>query len=743
MTETAGSVIRNARKSICGWCKGRCDVLVHSEGDRLTRVETDKHAADGALGRGCKGLRYKNAAEWFYHPDRLTHPLKRAGNRGENRWTRVSWDQALDEIAIRLGELKSDFGAKTLTVVNGDSWTHEEYKQRFLSLFGSPNHTGPSPICMGPRALVSEAVMGWYSQFSVRPVTRCVVMLGCNAAPSRPELYRATLQAIKNGASLITLDPRRTKLAEKSDVWLQVRPGSDGAVLLGMIHHLIENDLYDHDFVERWCHGFEPLRQRVAEYTLERVEQISGVPAADIRRAAELYAASKPAAFVEGMGVEQQSNSAQIIHARCILAAITGNIDVEGGEELPGPHVDYVTDRQVELVDRLSPEARQQQIAHDRFRLHSWPGQDLLHRRIAGQHGDKGGAHWYLGQAHQPSIYRTILSGSPYPIKAMISSAGNPMISHANTKLVYSALKALELYVVADHFMNPAAQLADYVLPIASWLEKPQLWSYMGYRDKLSACHAALPPVTSEYDRRSDFDLWRGLGIRLGQEADWPWQTLEESYNDRLKGLDTSFDELCRKGRVRDITPAFRKYEKHGFATKTGKLELYSTLFEELGYDPLPYYTPPVTSWDRQEGFAEEYPLVLINGGRPYEYMNSQWRQIPALRERYPDPVVQMHPVTAEASGIADGDWVWLENPLGRIRQRCRYFDGILQGVAHADAYWWYPELPGEEPSLHGVWISNINVLMDDDPDICNEIVGTWPLRYTKCRIYRDETGHD
>jgi thiosulfate reductase / polysulfide reductase chain A len=728
-------------RSICGWCKGRCDVSVHSRDGRLSSVKIIQDAEAGARGRGCKGLRVKNAAEWFYHPDRLTHPLKRSAERGANCWTRISWDQALDEIAGRLGELKAAYGAETLAVVNGDSWTHEEYKQRFLSLFGTPNHTGPSPICMGPRALVSEAVMGWYPQFSVRPSTRCIVMLGCNAAPSRPELYRATMQALQNGAKLITLDPRRTELAERSDLWLQVRPGTDGAVLLAMIGHIIDHNLYDAHFVEHWCHGFAALKERVGEYPVERAALISGVPAADIRRAAEMYASCKPAAFVEGMGVEQQSNSAQILHARCILAGITGNIDVEGGEELPGPHMAYQTDRQVELVERLTPEMRQRQIGHDRFRLHSWPGQEMLHDGIAGKLGDKGGTHWYLGQANQPSVYRAILSGQPYPVKAMISSAGNPMTSHANTKLVYAALQALDLYVVADHFMNPTAQLADYVLPIASWLEKPQLWSYMGYRDKLSASQAALSTVSPEYDRRSDFDLWGGLGMRLGQEADWPWRTLEESYHDRLQGVGISFDELCRQVRFNDVEPTYRKYERQGFATPTGKFELHSTVFERLGYDPLPYYRDPVTSWDKVPGFEAEHPIVVINGGRPYEFMNSQWRQIDELRARYPDPLVQMHPATAEAHGIEDGDWVWLENPLGRIKQRCTFFSGILEGVAHADAYWWYPELPGAEPSLHGIWISNINVLMDDNPDICNEIIGTWPLRYTRCRIYRVEEG--
>ena len=726
-------------KSWCWWCKGKCGVIVHTEEERLIKVELDPKAPAGAFGAGCNKLRLKHGVEWFYSDHRLNYPLKRAGLRGENKWEVISWEQALDDISKTLADLKGEYGPETLVVSSGDSWTHDEYKTRFLNLFGSPNIIGPSPICMGPRSLVCEAVFGWYPQMSVKPSTKCIVALGCNIPVGRPGVWVNLLKAKKNGAKLIVLDPRETETVQKSDIWLKIKPESDGAVLMAMINHIIKKQLYDKEFVEKWCYGFDELALRAADYSCEKVEKISGVPAEKIRAAAEMYAANKPAAFVEGMGVEQQVNSAQIIHARCILAALTGNVDVEGGEELPGPHsvTGFITDRQTELLGALSEEQRSKQIGYNNFKLHSWPGQELLEKYIGGKVGEKGSTHWYTGQANQPLVYRTILSEKPYPITSMIASASNPLVSHANTNLVYNALKKLKLFVVLDLIMNPSAQLADYVLPAASWLERPQLWSYLGFQDALVGSTAAVPSKTSNYDRRTEFDFWRGLGIRLGQEVHWPWKNLEEAYASRMSKMDISFDELCSKGWVRNIPPRYRKYEKGGFNTSTGKVELYSTIFEKLGYDPLPYYKDSSTISIKNDTCNKHYPLKLINGARVKEYMQSVWREVQPIREKHPNPRLQMHPETAKPLGINDGDWVWIENALGRVRQQCMHFEGIEPGIVHTDGQWWYPELPGEEPFLYGLWTSNVNVIIDDDPEKCNEITGSWPLRHTSCKIYK------
>lgn len=736
------------KTAICWWCKGKCGVRVYVTDDqKLDRIEVMPAGdfAGGAYGAGCKSLRYRRGPEWFSAPHRLRYPLRRTGERGENRWERVAWDDALDDIAGRLGRIRDSWGAEAVIATAGDPWTHDEYKQRFLSLFGSPNIIGASHICFGPRSLVSEAIAGWYPSFSLRPSTKCIMCLGTQGKASRPAHWRVAQQAKAQGAKIITLDPRRTEVARNADVWVQLRPGTDAAVLLAMINHIIEQRLYDEPFVEKWCHGFEQFRARAAEYPLERAEAISGASADTIRRAAVLYATNRPGSVIEGMGVEQSTNSAQILHARMALAAIVGNLDVHGGDELHGPQRTFVTDRETELLELLSREQRAKQIAHDRFRLHSMPGQELLTDTITGRLGKRGGYHWYTGQAHGPSVYQAILSGEPYPIKAALVSASNPLVSHANTRMVHAALKNLDLVVVADLFWQPTATLADYVLPIASWLERPSIAIYTGFTLNLAGCHAALPAVTDEYDRRTDFDLWRGLGVRLGQVEHWPWRSLEEAYDERLRGTGRLFDDLASSlgQQFPQEKPEYRKYETMGFATPTGKVELYSTVFERLGYEPLPYYEPHPESPERNPNNDGRYPLAVIEGSRSYWYMLSDWRQIRDTRRRRPFPVLQIHPVTAAELGLRQGDWAWIENDRGRVLQKVEIFDGLRIDVVHADGQWWYPELGHADPSLFGLWLSNINLILDNDPEKCNEIVGTWPLKRTQGRVYRADTRED
>jgi anaerobic selenocysteine-containing dehydrogenase len=312
------------------------------------------------------------------------------------------------------------------------------------------------------------------------------------------------------------------------------------------------------------------------------------------------------------------------------------------------------------------------------------------------------------------------------------------MVTQANTKLVYHALKRLDLYVVKDFWMTPSAELADYVLPSASWLERPQHWTYVDYAQYLSIGERALAPIVpGECEHRDDYEFWRDLGIRLGQGEHWPWQSLEDVYDYRLQGMGYSHREFVDKVRWIFFPFQEKKYERIGFGTSTGKVELYSMLLERLLYDPLPSYEEPRETPVGSPDLANQYPLMLITGMRHDPFFHSEHRQIESLRRLHPDPLVQVHPDTAQELGIGDGEWVWIETPRGRVRQKCQYFDGIHPKVVSAQHGWWFPELPGEEPWLHGVWESNINVVTDDDPDACNQVIGGWPLRTALCRLYK------
>jgi anaerobic selenocysteine-containing dehydrogenase len=245
--------------------------------------------------------------------------------------------------------------------------------------------------------------------------------------------------------------------------------------------------------------------------------------------------------------------------------------------------------------------------------------------------------------------------------------------------------------------------------------------------------------VDTKYDRRDDYDIWRGLALQLGQEADWPWQTLEEVYDYRLQPIGLTFQEFIRKGGYLSAPKKYQHYEKNGFATPTGKIELYSTTLEKLGYDPLPEFHEPPESPFSCPDLAKEYPLILITGGRFQPYYHSEHRQIKSLRKMHPEPIMQINKKTAKSLGIEEGDWVWIESPRGRIKQKCKFFDGIDPRVVHTQHGWWFPEEDGAEPLLYGVWKSNCNVLTDDDPDICNPISGGWPLRALLCKVYKAE----
>ncbi len=732
-------MVTELKRSQCWWCKGRCRVLVNVENDHMVSMDEDpdfvmKHLPTT---KGC--VRRLAAKEWFYHPDRVNFPLKRVGERGENKWEQVSWESALDDIASRLEQIRSQYGAEAVAMTAGTGRTHEEFRTRFLNLFGSPNHAGQGHICFGEKVAICTALWGWFSySYASETITGDnLVLWGIAPEVSRPKVWRWVHDIKERGGKLIVVDPRQTASAAKADIHLQLRPGTDCALALGMINIILSEGIYDKDFVEKWCHGLEPLRGRAQEYPVGRVSEITGVPEDKIEAAARMYAGTKPWVIVQGMGTEQLSNNAEFIHAQHILPALTGNINIPGGEVLCGPHPRLITEAEMGLEDMLPQEQKEKQLGADRFKLFTWAGYSLIQENVKRVWGKSGGAAALQCMTSLPLVFRAIVTGEPYPVKGLLTISSNPMVTCSNTKLVYKALKKLDLYVVSDFWMTPSAQLADYVLPAASWLERPVLWTSLGNSNSIIGGEQALPAsIPGEYDHRTDYEFLRGLGMRLGQEEYWPWETLEQVYDYRLNPMETSFQQFMDNG-GKDFFPIdFTFHEKKGFGTPTGKIELYSTILEKLGYDPLPFAQEPAESPVSTPELAKEYPLILITR-REMPFYHSEHRQIDSLRRRHPQPQIQIHPDTAKDLGIADGDWAWVETQWGRIRQKCQYFQGMDPGIVAAEHGWWFPELPGEEPWLHGVWESNLNVCIDDDPEILNTKLGSWPLRPNQCKVYK------
>jgi anaerobic selenocysteine-containing dehydrogenase len=525
---------------------------------------------------------------------------------------------------------------------------------------------------------------------------------------------------------------------------LQLRQGTDAALALGWIQVIIDEGLYDKEFVDTWTYGFDKLAERVKEYTPQRVAAITGLRPEEIIQSARLYATSPSACIDRGVAADQLGlNAGRVEQARVILGAITGNIDVPGGDLMSGFPVEIdgkklKSDSEFELADKCSKETRAKHIGGDRFKVMSWASWELVAPHYEKQRGVPCPNLHYL-QAPTPLAMRQIITKKPYPLTAMITAASNPVMWAPNTPLVVEALTHpnLELHVVLEYWMTPTAQLADYVLPAASWLERPLCSTVEDWTNLAFAGERAIEPLG---DRHEDYQFWRGLGIRLGQEEYWPWKDLEEVIKDRISRLGISYEEFVDRGVLLPSKQEFKHYERVGFATPTGKVELYSTVFEKLGYDPLPYYEEPPESPVRTPELLDEYPLILNTGGRFMPQFHSEHRQLGiGLREMHPDPLATIHAETAASLGINNGDWVCIETRRGRIKQKAKVTDRILPNVVNAEASWWFPEKPGELPSLFGAFESNVNMLTIDDPDALDPLTGGWCNRAMLCKVYKAE----
>jgi anaerobic selenocysteine-containing dehydrogenase len=319
--------------------------------------------------------------------------------------------------------------------------------------------------------------------------------------------------------------------------------------------------------------------------------------------------------------------------------------------------------------------------------------------------------------------------GKPYWVKAFLIFGNNTLTTYANASHVREALMNLDFIVCADLFMTPTAELADIVLPAAAWPELDQL---AGLPTVAANVVLAQQKAVQIGECKSDEEMFVELARRMKLPV--CTEPVKDVLNAQLKagGLEVTFDELKERGFIK-VPFKYRKFESGGFKTPTGKIELYATRFEQLGYDPLPSYREPPESPLATPEIAKDYPLVLITGARISHFFNSEHRQIENLRKAHRFPIVEIHPQTASRFGIANGDWVWIETRRGRIRQKAKLTDGIDPRVIHVEHGWWYPEQPGPE---YGVWTSNANMLTDNQPPY-DPAMGTYQLRGLLCRIER------
>ncbi len=724
------------RKSCCYFCHQNCGVLAYVKDGKVIKIEGDPTHPTNQGGLCCRG---NIALQHLDHPARINHALKRVGERGDNQWEQIPWDQAISEIAEKLNQIKKESGAEAVATAGGTTRTDDWARRRFMNMYGSPNSFHNALLCWIPTFMVETAVCGWSPFETDLGDSRCIIMWGVNPGASNMPGMRGYSDLQAQNLKIIVVDPRFSETAGKADLWLPLRPGSDTALSLAMVHTVIYEGLYDQEFVSNWCEGWDELVEHIGQYSPEWAAPITWLDPEQIREAARMYAKNTPSNIQWGCTADQLGPTAGAgMHARMILRAIVGNLERPGGDLIPGPSFGYFTDEEVEANDWLPEEQKAKQIGSDKFKLTSWPGYQRIADVAKETWGKAPTAEW-MCEAHGPSVFKAILTGDPYQVRALIVSATNPVNSYGDSKMTLEALKKVEFLVTCDYWMTPAALYSDYVMPIAGALERPTIHTNYGVTDSIVCSQRAMQPM---YDRHTDYTFWHDLALATGQPADqWPWDNEEEVYYYIISPLNypiNDYDEFVEKYRFYYPPLHYYKYGNNGFWTPSRKVELKSSILEELGYPSLPTYVGCAENEIDHPELAEEYPIVLTTGGGFMPFHHSEHFQIEGIRYLYHDPYFTINPKLAAKLGIEEGDWCWIETRRGRIKQRANVEPAVDPRVIYCARGWWFPEKGSENKDVpFGCLESNVNVLTSVDVEHCDPIGGSWANRGLLCKVYK------
>ena len=654
---------------ICGICPGGCGVNIELVDGKIEKISPIK---DHPIGVVC--VRGLHAKEIVYSNDRLKFPLRRIGERGEGRFERTTWDDALDRIAHGFQKIKGEYGAEAVMSYFGrgsfDNNLPDLFGARgmpcqgvsgFLFPFGSPNGTGCSSVCYvsyGIFASMSTIGAEMESTFADFDNADLIVLWGANPpTDSPPNRVKKILDAKKRGARVIAIDHMRSDSAKMADQWVGVRSGTDGALALSMMNVIINERLYDEDFVRNWTKGFEDLRQYVQQFPPEKVATITRVPKETITALARGIAKAKGASLVMYTGLEYTNSGVQNIRSVLSLWTITGNLDVPGGlvfrprSPVRFPRVG------------LEPPKGVKPIGADKHPLFC----DVLKA------------------AQFMEAPRAILKGDPYPIKALLVLGASMLTSLPNPELLKECFRKLDFMVVFDRFMTADAMYADIILPATTNFEN------LGYQ-KYPGGYCQLRPKVIEPigEARSSFQFLSQLAGKLGYGHLFP-ATEEERIRFAFEGTPVSLEDLKAHPEGVRYDAGRMEYGKHekgllrsdgkaGFNTASGKVELVSSMLQKYGYDGLPVYVEPTEGPLGSPELYKKYPLVLNTGARLQSAFRSQHLNIPGLLKLQPKPHVLMHPVDAKARGLSDGDKVWVESPRGKVGVWARVTDDVMTG---------------------------------------------------------------
>lgn len=785
----------------CALCIARCGTIATIEDGRFTRLDPDpSHPTGQAI--CAKG---RAAPELVYHPDRLTRPLRRTRPKGDSDpgWVPISWDEALDLTAAAMQRIKAQHGAKAVafsiasssTTAIGDSAV---FVQRLRNAFGTPNFYGSIDVCGWGRAFATQytfgvgsvAIGGGVGAMADIANSGCLILWGYNPSFSRLTHATATVDALQRGMKLIVIDPRRVGLGAKADVWLRVRPGSDGALALGLANLMIRNGWYDRKFIQTWSNGpllvrndtgrllsahdlgIEGARRYIAWHATEArpvvYDAAAGTYEADAsslalegeyriatpqgevtcRPAFELYAAlcrAYPPAAVEAMcwiPQEQLETAARLIwHARPV------SYYAWSGHE---QHANTTqTARAISLLYALTGNF---DAPGGNVLLPAVPTKPIVGNDLPGAQGMAPA----LGMSERPlglarwnhvggrELYEAMLEGKPYPVRGLIGFGANMLMSQADGNYGRKALASLDFYAHLDLFMTPTAALADVVLPAASAFEREALrvgFEISAEAQSLVQLRPAVvpPPGQSRPDARIIFDL----ADRLGFGAEFWNGDIDAAYRQQLEPSGVTLEQLrAHPEGVR--VPLRTQHGKHaqadaagsprGFATPSRRVELYSETLLEHGYAPLPDYVDPTGAPQSLPDAKTRFPL-LLTCAKPTLFLQSQNRALASLRKRSMFPEVEIHPEAARERRISQGDWVSITTAHGSVRACARFNETLDPRVVVGQHGWWQgcAELNAPGYDAFGPIGANYNLLID--PTMADPISRTASYRANMCEV--------
>ncbi len=781
-------------------CISRCGVVATVRDGALTQVN-----ADPAHPNGCICVKGTAAPEIVYSKDRLRYPLRRTRPKGDPDpgWVAISWDEAMTQIASRLQDVKTRYGAEAVvfgfgTPSGGSTMDTARWLERLANAFGTPNIMASIHICNWNRVYGSQYTYGVSTPPPDYENSRCILLWGFNPRASWPTVATRIGKAKTRGAKLIVIDPRRTTIAEKADLWLRVRPGYDGVLALAMIHVLVEEGLYDEPFVRDWTNG--PLLVRDDDHSLLSERDLKATGQAETFFAYD-NAKARLAPYQGDLGYGDKNVVLSLLGNYAVTLADGKTVSCRPAfERLKEVAAQYCPEKSESMTGIAAAEVRQaaRLFASEKPSCYtSWAGLEqhsdaaqtnravCLFYTLTGQFDQRGSNFFYpstpthsiLGQEFMPKeiasrrlgyserplgppglggrvqsydVYRAIVTAKPYPVKALITFGSDPLLGNGDSATGKAALEALDFFVHVDMFANPSAVFADFLLPAATCWEREALMpSFPTAAD--TATWVQLKPAVIQplFESRSDLEIIFDLAARLGLGDYFFDGAIDAALNYQLAPCRITVEQLRAnpRGLRADSNVRYQKYaeidprtgQPRGFSTPTRRIEIFSTSFARAGYAPLPKFAPGSASHDDKADVAADYPLFLTSF-RLMQFCDQQHRNIPRLRRQAREPFVEIHPHTAAALNLKDSEWVRLQTVAGEVRLKTRFNTSLDPQVVATQYGWWQKcdelKLPGYDP--FAATGANVNLIIPNDG--IDPISGSVPHRSRRCRVVK-ETG--